>query len=152
MSTVSADLYGLGVVLYEALTGQRPFESPRKGSSVMEALLRRPTSDAEPSQACETAIPKSPRARSRHPPLFRIRSPTNAINPQASSPPISRPSPTICRFNTPHEPWRSKTWGWLRRKRRSLAMAAGILLAATVVGVYWLSSLLGTSETFDLVY
>ena len=35
-----SDIYGLGVLLYEAVVGKKPFQPPRKGYSVIDSLLR----------------------------------------------------------------------------------------------------------------
>ena len=142
-----ADLYGLGVVLYEALIGQRPFASPRKGSSVMEALLRAADERcrAEPSlRDSHPEVPPALEAVILHcldpEPDKRYQSAGElAADLQAVADDLP--------LRHAHEPWRSKTWGWLRRRRRSLAMAAGHFVGRDRRrGLLRSAVLLGTSE------
>jgi tetratricopeptide (TPR) repeat protein len=128
-----ADIYGLGVVLYEAVTGQRPFTSPRRSSSVVEALLR----------AIDDRRRPLPPLRDRHP---EIPPPLEAVIRQCLEPdPVDRYQTASelavdlqavaddLPLRHAREPWPSRAAGWLRRRRRRLAMAVVILLAATAV-------------------
>jgi eukaryotic-like serine/threonine-protein kinase len=145
-----ADLFGLGVVLYEALTGQRPFDSPRKGSSVMEALLR----------AADDRCRVEPRLRDSHPEVTPALEAVilHCLAPQPdnryqSAGELAADLQAVADdlpLRHAHEPWRSKAWGWLRRRRRSLAMAAAMLVTISVVLVAALAFLLLSSEDYDI--
>ena len=128
-----ADLYGLGVVVYEAVTGQRPFSSPRRGSSVVEALMH----------AIDDRLRPLPRLRDRHPeippaleavirrclePLPGDRYQT-AAELAADLQAVADDLP----LGGTREPWTSRATGWLRRRRKMLAMAAVVFLALTAV-------------------
>jgi eukaryotic-like serine/threonine-protein kinase len=128
-----ADIYGLGVMIYEAVTGQRPFTSPRRGSSVVEALMR----------AIDDRLRPFPRLRDQHPeippaleavirrcleplPVDRYQ---KAADLAADLQAVADDLPLHCA----REPWPSRAAGWVRRRRRVLAMALVILLATTTV-------------------
>ena len=144
-----ADLYGLGVVLYEALIGQRPFASPRKGSSVMEALLR----------AADDRCRVAPRLRDSHPevPLALEAVILHCLDPEPdnryqSAGELAADLQAVADdlpLQHAHEPWHSRASGWLRRSRRGLAMAAALTLAALFVLVAALGLMLVVSGDYD---
>jgi eukaryotic-like serine/threonine-protein kinase len=146
-----ADLYGLGVMLYEALIGQRPFASPRKGSSVMEALLR----------AADERCRARPRLRDSHPevPLALEAVILHCLDPEPdnryqSASELAADLQAVADdqpLRHAHEPWRSRAWGGLRRSRRRIAMAAAILITVSVVLVAALGFLLARSEDYDIL-
>ena len=90
-----ADIYGLGVVLFESLTGKRPYASPRRGGSIVDLLNR----------AAADRMRMPPRLRDRHPEIPRASRDGDQTLPgaRAARPlsasvvhwrPTSRPSPT----------------------------------------------------------
>ncbi len=146
-----SDIYSLGVVLFEALTGQRPFASPRRGSSVVEALFRaaddRRRATPHP-RALESEIPPSLEAIVRRclEPEPNDRYPS-AIELAADLQAVSKDLPL------PHsrEPWVSRISGWLRRRRRRLAMASAILVALAATLLAGLGILLDRDDTRKLI-
>ena len=130
-----ADIYGMGVLLYEALTGKRPFSTPRRGSSVIDALLH----------ATEERRRPLPRVREQHP---EIPPPLEAVIRRCLEPEPRDRYQTAAElaadlqaaaddFPLAHtrEPWPRRAVGWVRRRRRRLASAAVILLAALIAAV-----------------
>jgi len=145
------DIYGLGVVLFEAITGQRPFSTPRRGASVIDVLHR----------AADERLCPLPRLRDRFPevsPAFeavirRSLAPhagdryQTAADLAADLQAIADDLP-LCHAR---EPWSSRATGWLRRRRLRLATAAAILLAVTVGLAAALGLLIAQSKNYKMV-
>jgi len=128
-----ADIYGLGVVLYEAVTGERPFASQRRGRSVDEALLGAALDRLRPLPPLRERHPEVPRALEAV--IRRCLQPEPSSRYQRASELAADLQAVADDLPLPHarEPWPSRALGCLRRRRRRLAMAAVILLAVAAV-------------------
>ena len=131
---VRSDLYGLGVLLYEAIMGDRPF-SPPQGSATVVELLRR--------AAAERRL-GAPRLREKRPevpaaleavirrclvpePSGRYASAADlAIDLQAVA--DDRP------LKVAKEPWPDQIVRWLRRHHRPILATAPVVMALALIG------------------
>ncbi len=145
-----ADIYGLGVVLFEALCGHRPFASHRKGASVAQVLLRAAQERRRPlSSLCreKPGLPPAldvvvrrclePDPDDRYAAAADLAADLQAV---ADDQPLLRA----------REPWLSRLCGWVRRRRRKLATAAAIMIALTAILLAVLSNQLERLEIRDL--
>jgi len=145
------DIYGLGVVLFEAVIGKRPFSTLRRGASVVDILAR----------AADERLRPLPRLRARHPEIppaleAVIR---HALEPDAgdryqSAADLAADLQAVA-DDLPlchaREPWPGRATGWIRRRRRLLATAVALLMALTVGLATALSVLLDRSKEYKLL-
>lgn len=127
-----SDIYGLGVLLYESLMGQKPFLTPKGARSAAEVLLL----------AAEERRAGAPSLRSTHP---EVPAALEAIVRRCLAPEPKDRYATAGELATDlqavaddlplkyaREPLPSRAVRWTRRNRRALAMVAPILVALAV--------------------
>src|SRR5271157_517558 len=146
-----SDIYGLGVLLYEAIVGEKPFLPPRKTHSVIDSLLRAAaerrhdpgilfSGDVEVPAPLRAVIRRclEPEPEDRYQRAAELAADLRAIADDLP----------LCHAR---EPIFSRLNRRLRRNRRRLAGAAVVLLAgAAVLGAY-LNYQFGRYERFEEV-
>jgi serine/threonine protein kinase/Tfp pilus assembly protein PilF len=145
-----ADIYGLGMVLYEALCGHRPFAASRKGASVAAVLssaaaerrrplpaLRRENSAVPPALDVVVRRCLEPDPQARYASAAELAADLQAV---ADDQPLSGAK----------ESWRYRLGGWVRRRRRPLTTAAVVITAITAILMAVLSVQLDRLENREL--
>ena len=131
------DIYGLGVVLFESLTGKRPFASPRRGGSMVD-LLNRAALDrlARRCPDCATDIPEIPAALETV--IRRCLEPEPVDRYQRASFLAADLQAVADDLPLPHtrEAWPRRAVAWIRRRRGRISAAAtlAVLISALLAG------------------
>ena len=124
-----ADTYGLGILLFEALTGIRPFSAPRNAASAADLLSRAAAERRREVPQIRTTHPEVPAAleavvRRCLAPDPRARYAT-AGDLAADLQAVADDQPLLFA----REPWPGRVSRWLRRRRRPLVMASLVAAA-----------------------
>lgn len=128
-----ADIYGLGVLLFEAVMGSRPFPPPRDALSMSDALLRAAEERSAAAPGLRATRPDVPAALEAV--IRRCLEPepddryASAADLAADLRAVADDRPL--RFA--REPIPSRAVRWVRRNRRPILMAVPIVLAVTTV-------------------
>lgn len=141
-----SDVYGLGVLLYEALMGSRPFPPPQGASSATE-MLRRAAADRRKGAARPRATrPEVPAALEAV--VLRCLEP-DPVDRYASAAELAADLQAVADdrpLRHASEPWPDRAFRWARRHRRMLATAVPVLIALAGIGILVIRDRLETNQ------
>jgi tetratricopeptide (TPR) repeat protein len=120
------DIYGLGAILYEILTGRPPFVAPKTAEIIRMVCKEEPTPPRQlvPEIApgleaiCLKALRKEKADRYQ------------AASELAQEVRCYLADEPVAAFR---EPWTLRAWRWVRRNRTKVAAAAALLVSATII-------------------
>ncbi|HMB08304.1 MAG TPA: serine/threonine-protein kinase [Isosphaeraceae bacterium] len=131
-----SDIYGLGVLLYEALTGARPFTTPRNAASGTELLLRAAEERRRAAPWLRATRPEVPAALEAVVRRCLAPDPSDRYATAADLAADLQAVADDLPLRFAREPIPSRALRWLRRHRRPIAMTAPVVVAlAAIVAV-----------------